>query len=210
MSGHIYAFGSICRGEVDRSSDVDLLALVNGFEDRFDPTVYSVYSYARIDELWEEGNPFAWHLHLESSLIYSKDGSDYLKNKTTPTRYEQGATDCRKFLEVFLSAKKSLEESDLAESFDLSSVFLSIRNFATCYSLANSPTPDFSRRSARNLGDNRVPLDDEEYGLFERARVLCTRGYGDLLGDAEIKRARSTLPVIESWMRALLNNEGKG
>lgn len=35
---HIYAFGSICRGEVDASSDIDMLAIVNGHDARFRPT----------------------------------------------------------------------------------------------------------------------------------------------------------------------------
>jgi predicted nucleotidyltransferase len=66
---HIYAFGSLCRGEVSRNSDVDLLALVDGFDERFNPEIYSIYSYRRIEELWREGNPFAWHLSLESRLV---------------------------------------------------------------------------------------------------------------------------------------------
>lgn len=173
---HIYAFGSVCRGEVDSFSDIDMLAIVNGRDERFNPAEYSIYSYERIKELWGQGNPFAWHLFLESKLIYSPDSYDYLRGIGKPNNYNRGLVDCEKFLEIFSFAKKSIEKSTLTEIFDLSSVFLAIRNFATCYSLHCNIRPDFSRNSARNLGIDSIPLDDLSYKLLERARVLCTRG----------------------------------
>jgi len=197
---HIYAFGSICRGEVDSFSDIDMLAIVNGRDDRFNPIDYSIYSYTRIGELWEQGNPFAWHLFLESKLIYSSDNSDYLRSIGEPSAYKSGLADCNKFREIFLSAKKSIEESNLTEVFDLSSVFLAIRNFATCYSLHTDVKPDFSRNSARNLGAHSIPIDNSTYELLERARVLSIRGVGELLGAYDVGKAKQSLNEIESWM----------
>lgn len=202
---HIYAFGSVCRGEVDSFSDVDLLAIVNGRDERFNPKDYSIYSYARINELWEQGNPFAWHLFLESKLIYSPDSSDYLRSLGEPNAYKSGLADCKKFREIFLSAKKSIETSDLTEIFDLSSVFLAIRNFATCYSLFNNITPDFSRNSARKIVVHSIPIDDLTYELLERARVLCTRGVGELLNSNDIDKVKNMLDKIDSWMEEIIN-----
>ncbi|QZY89839.1 nucleotidyltransferase domain-containing protein [Pantoea dispersa] len=198
---HIYAFGSICRGEVDSFSDVDMLAIVSGRDERFNPIDYSIYSYERINELWKEGNPFAWHLFLESMLIYSPDSVDYLRGLGKPSSYNSGLIDCEKFLEIFISAKDSIESSVLTEVFDLSSVFLSIRNFATCFSLNCNVRPDFSRNSARNLGIHSIPISGLTYHLLERARVLCTRGTGEILSTDDIKNAKSQLGLIESWMR---------
>ena len=76
---HVYAFGSLCRGEIRPDSDIDLLAIVDGYDSRFDQNVFSIYSYTRLAELWNEGNPFGWHLFLESRLIFSADGSDFLQ-----------------------------------------------------------------------------------------------------------------------------------
>ncbi len=197
---HIYAFGSVCRGEVDLSSDIDMLALVNGHDDRFNPKDYSIYSYLRIGELWKQGNPFAWHLFLESKLIYSSDGSDYLRNIGEPSAYKSGIADCEKFYKIFLFAKNSIERSDLTEIFDLASVFLAIRNFATCYSLHIDVAPDFSRNSARNIGIHSIPIDNSTYELFERARVLFVRGVGELLNSHEISKAKIALNKIEFWM----------
>ncbi|WP_413739604.1 nucleotidyltransferase [Sodalis sp. RH14] len=198
---HIYAFGSICRGEVDSFSDVDMLAIVSGRDERFNPKDYSIYSYERINELWKEGNPFAWHLFLESMLIYSPDRIDYLRSLGKPSNYNSGLADCKKFLEIFISAKNSIETSVLTEIFDLSSIFLSIRNFATCFSLDCDVRPDFSRNSARNLGIHSIPVCDLTYQLLERARVLCTRGTGEILNADDIKKVKSQLDLIECWMR---------
>lgn len=202
---HIYAFGSICRGEVDLFSDIDLLAIVNGRNHSFNPKNYSIYTYARIDELWAQGNPFAWHLFLESRLIYSSDSSDYLQSLGKPNIYNSGLSDCKKFYEIFLSAKNSIEKSKFTEIFDLSSIFLAARNFATCYTLHCNVKPDFSRNSARNLGVHSIPIDDYIYELLERARILCTRGLGELLSNYEIGKAKQELNKIEFWMKEKIN-----
>ena len=201
---HIYAFGSVCRGEVDNSSDIDMLAIVNGYDSRFNSTDYSIYSYGRIHDLWEQGNPFAWHLFLESKLVYSQNDIDHIKSMGEPSVYKSGIADCEKFREIFLSAKDSIESSDLTEIFDLSSVFLAVRNFATCYSLHGETSPDFSRNSARNLGAKSISIDAPTYKLLERARVLSTRGLGDILSRTEIDKARNTLGEIDSWMMGIL------
>lgn len=201
---HIYAFGSICRGEVDASSDIDMLAIVNDYDSRFNPSDYSVYSYKRIHDLWSQGNPFAWHLFLESKLVYSQNDIDFLQSIGEPRSYKSGIEDCEKFREIFLSAKESIASSDLTEIFDLSSVFLGVRNFATCYSLHSELTPDFSRNSALNLGDHSIPIDASTYRLFERSRVLCTRGFGEILNSSEIDSAKKTLCEIDSWMVEML------
>lgn len=201
---HIYAFGSVCRGEIDISSDIDMLAIVNGYDSRFNPSDYSIYSYERIHDLWKQGNPFAWHLFLESKLVYSQDDIDHLKSIGAPNAYKSGISDCEKFREIFLSARNSIENSNLTEIFDLSSIFLAVRNFATCYSLHNEISPDFSRNSARNLGAKSIPVDASTYTSLERARVLCTRGLGEILSRTEIDKAKRTLGEIDSWMTGIL------
>ena len=62
-----------------------MLAIVNGYDSRFNLSDYSVYSYERIHDLWEQGNPFAWHLFLESKLVYSQDNVDYLQSISEPS-----------------------------------------------------------------------------------------------------------------------------
>ena len=201
---HIYAFGSICRGDIVAGSDVDLLAIVEGHDSRFSPAVYSIYSYERLKELWIEGNPFAWHLSLESRLIFASNEVDYLKSLGAPDKYSQCRRDCHKFYSLFKEARGSLEKSDNSRVFDLSTIFLSIRNIATCYSLGMTDAPNFSRDSALRLGQDSLEISAESYDVFSRSRMLSTRGFGVRISNQNYIVAASTFGKINNWMCSLL------
>jgi Nucleotidyltransferase domain len=201
---HVYAFGSVCRGDIDLLSDIDLLAIIDGNDLRFNPSDYSIYSYSRIEELWGEGNPFAWHLSLESKMIFSSDTTDFIRELGEPSPYLNIINDCKKFQNIFISACESLKESTFSEIFDYSSVFLSIRNFATCFSLGMSDSPNFSRCSALGLGDDSLSIAIENHRLLEQCRVLCTRGKGDVPNIHEIFKLESVLQSIGEWMVILI------
>lgn len=201
---HIYAFGSVCRGDVSVGSDVDLLVIVHGHDARFDADTYSIYSYERIREIWNEGNPFAWHLHLESKLLFASDETDFLCSLGIPQPYRHHARDCDKFYALFREAYRSLEMNTASIVFDLSTVFLSLRNFATCLSLGLSDQPDFSRHAAIRLPDDPLDIPRRPYEILERTRILCTRGYGATITQDELRIAVASLPQIDKWMARLL------
>ncbi|MCK8066412.1 hypothetical protein [Cobetia sp. 1CM21F] len=181
-----------------------MLAIVDTENKQFDPLAYSIYSKARLQELWLQGNPFAWHLYLESKLIFSRDGIDFVSSMGAPKKYSHGIQDCKKFYDIFLKAKEELLGSGFSETFDLSTIFLSIRNFATCYSLQYSSIPCFSRDSALNIGCQSLCMDYDAYEIFKRARILCTRGVGDPLTVAEVDVAKKHLEKISGWMESIL------
>jgi hypothetical protein len=201
---YIYAFGSVCRGEVSEDSDVDLLAIVDGRDERFNPEVFSIYSPGRMQSLWHEGNPFAWHLALEARLLFSTEPTDLLSCLGRPSRYQKCAEDCAKFANLFDEAHRSLKAQESSTVFNLSMAFLSIRNLATCFSLGFTDRPTFSRRSALKLGRDSVPLSEQAYEVLERARVLCTRGYGPGLMAAETHATLGEFPAVKQWMIDLL------
>jgi hypothetical protein len=205
---HIYAFGSVCRGEISPGSDIDLLAIVRGHDPRFSPDDYSIYSYQRIREIWEEGNPFAWHLAIESKLLYSSDKSDFLKSLGNPAAYRNCLQDCKKFFSLFREARISFESQADSRIFDLSIVFLAIRNFATCFSLGTLDKPDFSRSSALRLGDHSLSLPKNAYKVLERSRILCTRAIGASITEREAQMAFGQFSRIEEWMKGLLAQVG--
>lgn len=202
MTMHFYAFGSICRGEVDRSSDVDLLACITGPNPDIDTNMFSVYQHERLRHLWAEGNPFAWHLHLESRLLFSSDGTDFIASLGTPAAYKAGAEDCDKFARLFCESLDQLSQTRVNATFNLSCMFLGTRNFATCYSLWRG-RPIFSRKSPM-LIDDPLRVDEEAFAVLTRARVLSTRGIGDALSDEEVMLALRAAPVIQTWMSQLL------
>lgn len=205
---HIYAFGSICRGDVSPSSDVDLLAIVEGHDPRFSPHEYSIYSYERIREIWREGNPFAWHLAIESKLLYSPDQSDFLASLGTPAAYAKCFSDCEKFFDLFREARISFGEGSETTVFDLSVIFLAVRNFATCFSLGTLDKPDFSRNSALRLGEDSLEIPRDAYVVLERSRILCTRAIGEPISDEEALMAFGQFSRIEAWMSQLLAKVG--
>src|SRR6266567_8214684 len=121
---HIYAFGSVCRGEISPNSDVDLLVIGGDEVSNYDPDIYSTYSYERIQELWREGNPFAWHLSLEARLLFSSDGRDFLQALESPAPYKHCRRDCERFIALFCEARASLTSNGDSKIFDLSTIFL--------------------------------------------------------------------------------------
>ncbi len=196
---HIYAFGSICRGEIDPGSDIDLLAISSGGSNDLSRSMFSIYSHSKITEIWKEGNPFAWHLHTESRLIFSSDGTDYISLCATPESYSMAQRDCSRFLRIFRRARLSIQSDRASDIFDLSAAFLGLRNFCTCYLLQHNIL-DFSRGVALNLIGDMQPRDVFAYRLLERARLLCTRGYGSMLTRTEIDEAIRVLPDFEGRM----------
>lgn len=201
---HIYAFGSTCRGEIDFNSDIDLLAITYGYDNRFDPTIYSIYSYDRISELWIEGNPFSWHLATESKLIYSIDGKDFLKSLGLPSEYKKCKEDCLKFYNLYLNSIHSISTGTNSLVFELSSIFLAIRNFATCFSLGKGKIGNFSRYSALRLDNKSLKISQKTFSLLESSRILSTRGKGDTIRFEEIMSSMNEILSIQSWMENLL------
>lgn len=207
MTRHLYAFGSLCRGEIDELSDVDLLACVETQEQarKIDSGRFSVYTHDRIRALWREGNPFAWHLHLESKLVFASDGEDFLRKLGTPREYSNANEDCAKFMHLFEESLRSLCSTSNSQVFHLSCIFLATRNFATCYSFTRG-RPIFSRMSPL-LIESPVSVSTDVFNILVRARVLSTRGIGEALTLHEVSMAMRACPQIHDWMQSLMPSE---
>ncbi|MCX9110634.1 MULTISPECIES: nucleotidyltransferase domain-containing protein [Providencia] len=201
---YIYIFGSVCRGDIDFNSDVDLLLITDKKSDNINPQKYSIYSSRRIHKLWETGSPFAWHLYLESKMIYSINNEDFLKNLGEPKKYSNVLSDCLKFYDIFCDARNALELSQESDIFELSNIFLAIRNFAICYSLHSDGKPNFSRNAALRLEKNKLNIELDSYKIFEKARILCTRGQGSIIDKDGIELAKSSITAIDTWMKNII------
>jgi len=202
---YIYIFGSICRGEIDMQSDIDMLAIVEDKESqvRFDTNKFSIYTVKRLKELWKEGNPFAWHLFLESKLVFSDNNIDIIKDWGYPNTYSNFKNDLEKFSNLFNDSTKSINESVNSEIFDLSMIFLAIRNYASCYSLGYLGDYNFSRYSALNLKTNKLEVSNRSFKILERARILSTRGTGELITKKDIETVLSELDIIRDWFQRI-------
>jgi hypothetical protein len=163
-----------------------------------------VYTYGRLKSLWVEGNPFAWHLFIESRLLFADDGMDFLRALGEPTQYARGIADCEKFHRLFQTASTVLAVRGDTVVFELSTIFLAMRNAATCFSLQTSKSPVFSRRASANVGPDSLVLDARSYDVLENARILCTRGYGDRPSEDDVAHVVARLDDIEEWMQSLV------
>ncbi|OQR31015.1 hypothetical protein BWR59_16015 [Pseudomonas sp. Bc-h] len=204
---HIYAFGSVCRGEIDQGSDVDMLACVSDDACPIDGQQYSIYTYDKLRELWLSGNPFVWHLHLESKLVFSSDGRDFLAELGAPQKYINIESDLEKFTELFNSSSIALSNSLDNAIFNISCVFLAVRNAAMCYSL-HVGQPEFSRRSALNITP-ALEIPHEIYSTLIRARLLSSRGHGTLISKTEILAVIDQIKTIHSWLDCLEKSQNE-
>ncbi len=200
---HLYAFGSICRGDVTPGSDIDILAITEGHDPRLDLTTYSIYSYARLRKIWEEGNPFGWHLYLESRLLFADNATDFLRSLGPPRPYRAVFRDCEKFARLFSAARESVERGTNSIVFEFSTLFLAVRNFATCFSLGLTEYPNFSRRAALGLGPLSLSIDARAFEILERARILSTRGVGEGINEEDVQRTISSFDAIQTWINVL-------
>lgn len=200
---HIYAFGSLCRGDIAIDSDIDLLAITGSFNHNLSASTFSIYSYRRIQELWNEGSPFAWHLSAESRLIYSHNSTDFIVSLGTPSQYKNAHVDCNKFYSLFNQTISAINDSP-SIVYNFSIIFLCIRNFATCFSLGYNGHYNFSRHSAINMGDDSIKISPKSFEILERARILSTRGIGDRINDEDISEVIKELSSINLWFEELL------
>jgi hypothetical protein len=58
------------------------------------------------------------------------------------------------------------------------------------------------------LNDDSIPIDERAYRVFERARVLCTRGYGKPITQVESDFAIQSLREIGEWMAEITKKVG--
>lgn len=203
----IYGFGSIVRGEIDKFSDIDLLILKDIEEDisNIDKEYFSIYTYQRIEELWEEGNPFSWHLFIESKCLYSTSSIPFLKTLGEPNNYNNLLPDLFKFYQLFIDSKISIEIERHSVDFDLSMIFLAIRNFSSCFSLGFLKKNEFSRDVALKIGAYSINLNPKIYNRLRESRILATRGIGKSITENELKLVQNEFQTINSWFIKLLN-----
>lgn len=202
---NIYIFGSIVRGEIDHYSDVDLLLIKDDEISDADPSKYSIYTEERIKSMFTEGNPFAWHLFYESVLVYSS-GEDYIKSLGVPSIYSNCKSDLQKFKELFEQSFNSLKDNNFSTTFDLSMIFLAIRNFATCYSLGVYEKPIFARTSFEKLIDFPLNINRKVVDLLMMSRISSTRGLSYEIDEYDLELFYQNADDIKNWFNKILKH----
>lgn len=195
----IYSFGSICRGEIDEFSDVDTLLITDEKIATAENSNISVYTPQRISQLWEAGDPFAWHLYYEARLIYSSQSAPFLRSLQKPQKYKTGPYDVDAYEVTYNDAMFSLKSSNLSPVFDAGAVFVGMRNAAISYSLIALSTPVFSRDAAILIDEMSIAIPKDTFTTMKISRLAAVRGIAYKLTSDQIKNICNESDRIEIW-----------
>jgi hypothetical protein len=176
MNHEIYIFGSITRGEVSPTSDVDVLVVPFGPQRRESyPENWSVYSPEILKSYYRLGRLFAWHLHLEAKCLYSPAQGNLLASIAPPAPYTTYLEDIDDLEMIMQEALAEIRRGTNSLIFELGIVHTAVRDIAMSASWKLLKSPTFSRDSPFLL-PLECPLSKDVYHAAMLARHTSTRG----------------------------------
>ena len=203
MNHDIHVFGSVIRGEVDASSDIDILVIPeSGIAQNGYPVSWSVYSRETIAQYYSEGRLFAWHLHFESRCLYCFSGSSWLISLGEPAPYVTAEADIADLYDLLQAALRELDQQSPSFVYEVGLVYTAIRDIAMCASWSVLGVPCFSRR-APYLLPSKCPVPERIYNIAMAARHCSTRGGSPDIENTEYAARMLLLTPLESWVNEL-------
>jgi hypothetical protein len=172
----LYIFGSITRGEVSLTSDVDILVIPLGPQRRESyPDQWSVYSAQVVESYYRLGRLFAWHLHLEAKCLYSPTADNLLSRLGPPAPYTTYREDIDDLESIMNEALSEIRRGTNSLVYELGIVHTAVRDIAMSASWKLLGVPTFSRNSPYLLSLD-CPLPQDVYHAAMLARHNSTRG----------------------------------
>lgn len=175
MTYEIYAFGSVTRGDVSPTSDVDILVLDDIPSISRFPRDWSVYSKATVSKYYEAGRLFAWHLHLEAVLLHPAGGGGFLATLGPPSRYATAADDIADLRVLLSSSIDEIRRGSPSQVYELGLVYTVLRDVAMSASWQLLGRPSFSRYAPYQIIPP-CPLPRPAYEIAMKSRHASTRG----------------------------------
>lgn len=199
-----YIFGSVCRGEPDEGSDVDVLVVAeNGRAHLNLPAAWSCYGRNRLRILFRRGTLFAWHLYLESVQLWPLGPGGYLKKIGPPKPYTGAIREITDLQHILLDASKELLGGTQSPVYEFGLLALACRDAAMAASSTLVGQFDFSRYAPLHL-PARFPLSKAQFDYLLKCRRASTRG-DDLRRRPQVERLIiSRLPKLKTWCATLL------
>jgi len=202
MNHELYAFGSLVRGDVTASSDVDILVVpFDTAEPGRYPLGWSVYTRPTILEYFRGGRLFAWHLHLESRCLYSSQVKPWLSTLGEPAPYRTAREDVGELNELLVESLLRMRQRSDSLVYEVGLAYTAIRDIAMSASWAVTGRPNFSSAAPFVL-PVPCPIDRDTYEVAMAARHASTRGASIPPG---IARAADTLTAapLHAWIAEL-------
>src|ERR1035437_2140277 len=119
MVSELYIFGSLATGEVDDGSDVDVLAVVDGSQPSVKlPASWSVYSSTRLEDLFERGTLFAWHLYQSAIKVWPRERDGLIAELGPPAQYTGAREEIAALLSMAVDSFGELERGTPSVVFE--------------------------------------------------------------------------------------------
>ncbi len=211
-----YIFGSVARGKHDRLSDLDLLAVVrNGMGKVSDEAVLSRvpeefrslkssiswYGATRIEQMFRNGELFAWHLFHENVPIF--DPINFIRRLGKPALYRDAVLDVRSFRKVLMAIPEQVSANERNAIYEAGLIYVCLRNIAMSSSWSLCRRPDFSRYSVFNLeGIDDCPISRTEFEKTMFCRMAGQRG-GDPPDGVDRDFVLALHARLAPWIEAL-------
>lgn len=202
----IYIFGSVCRGEPDSGSDVDVLVVSDSARDRRNlPPAWSCYSRQRLRVLFGRGTLFAWHLYLDSVQLWPRGVEGFLRKIGPPKPYLGARREIADLQRILLGASKELVGGTLSPVYEFGLLALACRDAAMAAFLPQVGRFDFSRDAPFHLPAS-FPLSKSQFDYLLKCRRASTRG-GDIHRRSHVEsEILVRLPQLNAWCATLLND----
>ncbi|HSB98048.1 MAG TPA: nucleotidyltransferase domain-containing protein [Spongiibacteraceae bacterium] len=202
MKSDLYIFGSAVRGEVERDSDIDVLAIVKTDAERQRlPDSWSVYSENTVRDYFLSGRLFAWHLHLESKCIFSERETPFLEALGEPSSYVKHGEDFSDLCKILYDSLNELKTDTNSPIFEIGVVYTAIRDIAMVASTILLEKPSFSRYSPYQL-PIEFPISRLIYEQAIQARLLSTRNISADVAVADVRKSLIDAPIFE-WINLI-------
>ena len=198
MTYEIYAFGSITRGDVSPTSDVDILVIDDIPSSSSFPQDWSVYSKSTISEYYKTGRLFAWHLHLEAILLHPAGGNGFLTKIGAPSQYATAAQDISDLRGLLSDSLQELKNRSPSQIYELGLVYTALRDVAMSASWSLLGKPLFSSHAPYRITPP-CPLPLSSYETAKRSRHASTRGAQSPSDYRAAADAVLTSPLLE-WV----------
>lgn len=198
MTYEIYAFGSVVRGDVLPTSDVDILVIDEEPSRSSFPGHWSVYSRETVSQYYFSGRLFAWHLHLEAVLLHSARGRGFLAELGAPARYTTAEEDIADLRVLLKGSIDELRTRSPSHVYELGIVYTALRDVAMSASWRLLGKPSFSRLAPYEIFPP-CPLPRTVYDAAMRSRHASTRGSNHPADWPEAAAVVANSPLLE-WV----------
>lgn len=215
--------GSAARGELDDTSDIDLVAVYSdpAVQPRVTtdmwpiPVDVSHYRLATVQRMWSSGHLFAWHLYLEA-IPLGPSARAMLANLGKPTANQTCGQEAKDLLQDLEHSHSQVLAGSPNSIYEAGISYVCIRNIAIHLSWFTTRGLNFSRLApwSRNWGGNLPGFTKQQYLRLYECRLAARQDQPytklPLIGRADLERSQrqaiawahaaitATLPISET------------